>query len=462
MPGRAVRSFATTRGRARFMKLAPTPMRNSLAPSPRNALISLVAGGLMLLCHLRWRDGAGARWLWAALVALAAGLCAGEATLGAGAYLVAWQLTLDPAPRRQRWLGIAPYALLVLLWRALYDHLGYGVSGSDLYLDPGREPLTFSLATLARWPVLQLGQWLQVPVDLVMALPPNGQLTVLVAGVVTCAGLLWLFGELLRSSAVARFWALGMALALVPLCAAFPMDRLLIFAGIGAFGLLALQVERWGWLGTKAVLVPSRARRALVVGLLVLHLPLAALMLSARTVGMSGFGLFFSAGANTAPAELAVTEQSFFFVTGHEFPTAYLPMIRAVEGRPSPRRVALLASITADKRITREDDRTLVIEPDLGFLAVVLDRLERRRTTPFEIGQRVSMPDFTAEIRSVTEDGRPKAVAFRFKAPLEDPRYRWLAWGPSGAEPFDLPMVGATVVVPEQPFAALVQEPRPR
>ena len=208
----------------------------------RHALISLVAGGLMLLCHLRWRDGAGARWLWAALVALAAGLCAGEATLGAVAYLVAWQLTLDPAPRRQRWLGIAPYALLVLMWRALYDHLGYGVNGSDLYLDPGREPLSFGLATLARWPVLQLGQWLQVPVDLVMALPPNGQLTVLLAGVVTCVGLLWLLGELLRSSAVARFRSLGMALALVPLCAAFPMDRLLIFAGIGAFGLLMFGV----------------------------------------------------------------------------------------------------------------------------------------------------------------------------------------------------------------------------
>ena len=44
---------------------------------------------------------------------------------------------------------------------------------------------------------------------------------------------------LLRREPVARFWALGMVLSLIPICATFPMDRLLFFVGLGAAGLLA-------------------------------------------------------------------------------------------------------------------------------------------------------------------------------------------------------------------------------
>jgi hypothetical protein len=35
--------------------------------------------------------------------------------------------------------------------------------------------------------------------------------------------------------------------------------------------------------------------------------------------------------------------------------------------------------------------------------------------------------DFGAEVREVTEDGRPQPVAFRLRQPLEAPDYRWLS-----------------------------------
>ena len=38
---------------------------------------------------------------------------------------------------------------------------------------------------------------------------------------------------------MARFFGCAMLLAVIPICATFSMDRLLMFVGIGAFGLLA-------------------------------------------------------------------------------------------------------------------------------------------------------------------------------------------------------------------------------
>ena len=426
----------------------------------RHALISMVVGTLAVLAHLKWRDGGGVSWLFVALVVLAAGLCCGEATLGAAAYLVAWQLTLDRSSWRRRLMAIAPYAVLVGVWRLLYDHYGYGVHGSDLYIDPGQNPLAFTLATLLRWPLLQLGQWLQVAVDAATFLPPHALYSLVAVSIVVCGLLGWFFAPLLRQSAEARFWALGMSLSLIPLCAAFPMDRLLVFAGVGAFALLAMQVERLGWLSAAEVPRGPRLRRWLTAGLLLLHLPLAALLLLGRTGTLTTFDAIFRAGADTAPEGPEVTGQSFLFVSGHEFPVVYTSLVRWVEGRAAPQSTALLASFASDNRIERLDEYTLLIEPELGFLAADLDRLERSLDPPFAVGDRIAMPDFTAEVRSVTEDGRPRSVTFRFGRPLDDPSYRWLQWGMRGAEGFDLPAVGAVVVVETVPLTALFPQPQ--
>jgi hypothetical protein len=191
----------------------------------------------------------------------------------------------------------------------------------------------------------------------------------------------------------------------------------------------------------------------------VLHLPVASAMLVGRTAALPLFGKFFAGGADTAPASPEVAGQSFFFVSGHEFPVAYISLIRPVEGRVTPRRVALLASFASDNRVTREDEDTLVIEPEHGFLAAEMDRLVRRPDVPFQEGDRVRMPDFEAEVRQVTEHGQPKIVAFHFEKPLEDFAYRWLSWNIHGAVSFELPSVGEQVVVPHAPLDSLFATP---
>jgi hypothetical protein len=191
-----------------------------------------------------------------------------------------------------------------------------------------------------------------------------------------------------------------------------------------------------------------------VVGaLLLLHLPLAALLLAARMGLLTALGGMFAAGSLTAPADAAVSEQTFVFVTGQDFPVVYLPIIRQVEGElPAPARIAMLSSLTSACRVQREDADTLVLTPARGFLFARVDRLLRSLDVPFEQGQWIERAGYIAEVREVLEDGRPSQVAFHFEAELEDPRFRWLYWTAEGAAEFEVPPVGGVVEVPEVLF----------
>ena len=426
----------------------------------RHALISLVVGGLAFLAHLHWRRSGQPRWLVVALLTMTLGLLCGEATLGAAAYLVAWQLTLDRGGWSRRLAGIAPLALLVVVWRIIYNLLGYGIRGSGLYIDPGVDPWGFTLALLERWPQLQLGQWLQAPVDAVMfAVPAQYSLWITAAALLICGLLLWYLWPTLRSSAEARFWALGMSLSAIPLCAAFPMDRLLAFTGIGAFALLALQAQAAGWLGGGEPRI-SAPRRWLTGGLLVMHLPLAALLLLVRSAGLPLFGEFFRCTADRAPSEAAVEQQVFVHVTGHEFPVVYASLVRQVEGGHAPLRSALLSPFNAHHRVTREDQHTLVVHMQGGWFAQAVNHLERSPDVPFQLGELFEMPDYTADVRAITPRGDLLEVGFEFERPLEDPLYRWLAWGPHGTAEWIPPAIGQTVQLETQTSASFFSTPQ--
>jgi hypothetical protein len=414
----------------------------------RHALIALVFGVFALLAHLRWRRSGAPAWFAAAAASLTVALLCGEGGLGAAAYIVAWELAMEDAPWPRRAAALLPYVLLVAGWRAVYEQLGYGTTGSPLYVDPGHQPIAFLAALVERWPILQLTQWLQVPVDLFILLPRSAQIALALAAAAACAALLWLLAPLCAASRTARFWAAGMCLALVPLCAAFPMDRLLLFSAVGAFALLALLAEQAGLLARGAAL-SGRARRLLAALLLILHGPLAAALLAGRIATLPHLGVLFELGALTAPADERAPRQTFVFVNGHEFPVVYLPSIRQLQSPAvSPRRVALLASMLNDNEVRREGEATLAIRARGGFLQAPVDCLLRSLETPFRVGERIERRDFTAEIRSLTADGRPAEVAFHFRLPLEASELRWLAWDETGVRPFALPPVGARVELP--------------
>ncbi len=411
----------------------------------RNALLCLVFGVGMLHMHLTWSRTRVRRHLIFALVLFALGLACGEATLGAAAYIAAWQLLREEGSWLKRFLPIAPYILITVCWRLVYDLLGYGVRGSSLYLDPVQQPIGFLGALGERLPLLVTAQWLQAPVDVWVAVPRHWQIAAAIIATVLAASVCWLLWTLLRRDSQARFWALGMVFSLVPLCAAFPMDRLLLFAGLGAFGLMAALFESsgvWPWKKVQ----PSSWRRRVAQLLLILHVPLAASLVFIRTEALPVFGTFFSAGERRAPRGPEVAQQTFIFVNGNEFFVTYTHVIRTATGNaPAPRRMAQLSSLFALNQVRRTDAQTLVVTAEGGFFSRTLDSLLVSPSQHFTIGQRFERPDFMAEIRALTSDGRPLEIAYRFNVPLEDPRLRWLYWKNRRLIEFPLPAIGETV-----------------
>jgi hypothetical protein len=419
----------------------------------RNALVAFVFGGLALVAHVRWRRGGGPAALGLALAALAAGLLGAEAALGALGYIVAFELFLDDAPRARRALALLPYALVVLGWQAAYRALDFGVAGMGLYQDPAADPLAFAAAVAERLPLLLLAQWTHFSSDVWVFLSRPAQLAGLAAALVVCVALALLFRRQLREEAEARFWAAGMLLALVPTCAVFSMDRLLIFAGLGAFALLAGQAARLGWI--EAAAAPTartpagRGVRIAVGALCVLHLAIAPLLLPLRIVGWSHFLKMLDHAERALPDDPRLARESVVWVNGMDLTNIAMLMARVVRGAPLPRASHVLASFAVPARVTRRDAHTVVLEPEGGFLASSLDRLVRGAQPPFRVGERVATLDYVATVEAVTADGRPARVGFRFRVPLEDPSLRWMCLG-DGIVPRTLrpPAIGESLTVP--------------
>ena len=80
-----------------------------------------------------------------------------------------------------------------------------------------------------------------------------------------------------------------------------PDGRLLLAAGVGAFALLAMLTAEVGMLGGAVRDARTWIRRSVKL-LLVLHIPLAALLLVGSIGFLSIFNTIFTAGARGAPA----------------------------------------------------------------------------------------------------------------------------------------------------------------
>lgn len=415
----------------------------------RYALMTTLFGLIALLAHDRWRREGWRSGAFLAPLCLGLSLLSGEAGIAIGGYLLAYALCLDRGTWLQRILSLLPYGAVVLIWRLIYSALGYGVWGSGMYLDPMREPLPFITAALERAPILLLGQWGFPPSDVsTLLLPPATRILWFFAlGFVFLVGLLLV--PLLLRDRLARFWALGMVLATLPICGTDPMDRLLFFVGLGAMGLLAQffaflrkspkrPLLVWSWRA------PALAMAALFV---VIHLLLPPILLPLRAffqplmIELSHEQVF-----RDAPLDPFVAQQDLVFINA---PSALFPMYltiqRSINNQPVPAHVRCLASGSVPLEVTRVDERTLKIRPDGGFITGPIEHAYRSQEHPMTLGQKVELTGLTIEVMALTEDDRPAEVAFRFAAPLEDKSLRWLKYDDNeGYVPYSPPEVGET------------------
>jgi hypothetical protein len=423
----------------------------------RNAVIAATFGVLTLIAHDRYRRDPSKPMLLGALVLLAASLLSAEAGIATVAYLAAYALFLDRGVWKNRVGSMLPYLAVVVLWRLLWNGLDCGVENLGVYIDPLTEPVRYAAAVIDRAPVLLLAQLLAPPSDLAILMPPSGTRIVWLGALVFLAFFAALLIPLLRRDRVARFWALGMLLSILPISATFPSDRLLTFTSIGAMGLIAQFLA--ATFGSRSTPRGPRPRRIGTVVLayvfVLLHAVLAPpfLMLrSSQPMGPQSFIRQMMLG----PLDEAVETQDLIVVNPPlAFITGTSAFVWADEQTPFPRRLRLLtSSLFQPVRVTRSNAHTVVVRPRYGYYAWVFDALFRDPKDTFQSGDRVELSGMTVEILEVTSDGRALEAAFIFPVPLEAPSFRWMQYGPNGFAPFTPPAIGQTTTLkpPKPPW----------
>lgn len=420
----------------------------------RNALIAALFGVLALLAHDSWRRGGQRHWAVFGPVLLGLSLLAKEEGIATCAYLAAYALILDRAAWRRRIASLLPYVPIVLVWRLVWSGLGYGVVNLGLYADPLGDPWQYAMAVVRHAPYLLLGQWAAPPAEIYIMENIVGATFVRGlwwVGVGLAVLLVWLLAPVLRRERVSRFWALGMVLSLLPVCASFPADRLLIFPGLGATGLLAqfLAVV----LGRPAGPPPRFAWRVaawpMAAVFLLIHVIVAPLALPLRAghpIGPKSAEQFIV----RVPLDASVEQQDVVVVNPpSSLFAAYLLPERESRGLPLPRRARFLAAGLEPMTVRRTDARTLVIRVAGGYINWSFERHFRDERFPMTVGERVTLTGMTVEVTAVTPDGRPAEAAFRFDVPLEDSSLRWLWWHEGEFGPFTPPAVGGQIEIPK-------------
>ena len=230
------------------------------------------------------------------------------------------------------------------------------------------------------------------------------------------------------------------------------MDRLLVFAGVGAMATIALVFAEW--LEGDALTLLPRARRAVATTVVVLlaaaHLVLAPLLLPLRVLSV---GLVSRIGERleaSIPKEEAIRGKTLVILSSAAELTAFPPwMQRQVRGVPRPRHMRVLATCFGNLRVSRPDATTLRVRPDKGFLDNELLRMVRGLSRPFRVGDEVVLPGLRVRVFEVTADGRPAAADFTFGVPLEDESLLWTRVHGGGALlPWSPPVVGESQVLP--------------
>ncbi len=414
--------------------------------SNRNAVLALAFGAAALVAHDRWRrDGQCAAAVLAPL-AFACGLLAGEATIGVLGYLLGHAVFLDRGSILDRARALAPYALVLVAYAAGYRALGYGATGSDIYVDPGGDPRTFATLALPRIAALLAGQFAGPWSDFWLVYSPEVAIWVLVWSVAVVVTVAAVMRRSIGGDPVARMWATGSLVACVPIASAFPADRLLGFVGLGGMGLVAMLFDAWYRAGARGRRWSAGAR--VVVGVLALcHLVLAPLLLPVRARSMETVSatLRLFDDALGRDAEVA-SVHALAILTPNEGMLSYLPVTRAAEGVPAPRSVRALTSSTGAIEVTRTAEHTLEVVAVGGLLSSPSERMVRSLRQPFHVGERFAMgvrdPVGEVEVLALTDDGRPARTRFTFVQPLEHPSHRWLRWDVLGFVPWTPPALG--------------------
>jgi hypothetical protein len=372
---------------------------------------------------------------------------AGESSLSAVGFMAAHALFLDRAPISRRALAFGPQLLALGCWRLLYRAGVHGAHGSGLYVDPASEPFRFARVALSRVPLALTGEFGTPPAETPLFVTASMAQMMIAFSVGLSLWLLAAVWPLLRRDALARFFALGMAVSLVPACATAPHSRLLYFVSLGAMGLLA---RLWYGIVRKEPWLP-RTRLAFVLSygfaatFTAFHFVVSPLLLPVMACSVA-VSRPIQRGVESAMA--AAPGRDLVVLNAPEyFYVKLAPIELGLADRKAPRRLRALSFGAVALDLTRRDAQTLDVRFVGGLLREPLLELYSAADHPPPIGHVVQLAGLGIELTQLTPDGRMLAARFRFDRPLEDPMLRFVRWQGERFVPWVPPPAGRTVHV---------------
>ncbi|NOX59530.1 MAG: hypothetical protein GXP29_11835 [Planctomycetes bacterium] len=434
----------------------------------RNAVLAACFGICTILLYDRWRRDGSRLGAFLAPITLLAAVLSNEGAVAVGAYLLAYALFIDVDRTWRRFAALVPSIVVGVAWWSMYKLGGYGAVGSGVYIDPAGDPGRFMLSFVERAPILFNGLFSIPPSDAHIILSQPAVRILWIVGICIFGLIVWYAMPHIRSDKYIRFATFGMILSIVPACATFASDRLLMLAGLGA-SLIVAQLIVGVW--RPIALVPQLRGARYVAGVLVvIHLILAPIGLLTAAHNVRGFGTHFEQAGLNLPNDDRIDGQRLVIVsTPSAFVSSFASIYAATLHRNVPQKSLVLGSGVYEVTVERTDERTLVVSQAGGWLLLpgrwptdapdqfkwvsfqylfqTFDALFRD-DQPFMAGERIELSDCTIEIVEITTDHRPATVCFRFDKPLEDEALRWVYWKTDRFSPFDLPNVGETVTLP--------------
>jgi len=353
----------------------------------------------------------------------------GLALLG---YLVAYALFIEPGSWRKKTAGMIPGVVITLGYLFFYITKDLGVKCSFAYLSFTDAPWVSILTILCNTILFSLSKIFSFP-PLTMVLQVTGLWGVVVA-VVLLAAIIFVFRKYLWSNKSAAFFGTGMVLSIVPFTVGFISDRLLLWAGLGAAGLL-------GELFTMQIAQSGKPQRIFGKMLLVFNTVVSLIFFIPAP-----FIALFSWEKGALALEKAVPSQNTVLLNASNgFALMYAPALRCERGGEWPEHFYNLYCGMDTLLVKRTGERSLLVSPSKGWFASEFERSRRPKQLYFNKGDTINLQLMTATFEKVTSDGRPVSVSFYFKKDLTE--FAWLKWTKNGPGKCEVPAIGEEIKV---------------
>lgn len=404
----------------------------------RNVITTVAFGAIALALYVRWRDDRRGVYGLATTAAFVATALTGEYAVCFVGYLIAFELCRRSEPLLRRVIGALPAVVPLVAYVVTRAALGYGERASGFYRDPIANsgafvevlPRTLSALIAASWlDVDVLSPWLEV----------WSFRASLMLGAAILAGAS--VGVARRSrpgreSGRGAWLACGSLLALFPVAATEPSQRLLGVAAIGVSGsvavLLANVIHHAG----------LTLRRVSLIGVAVLaafvHLATAPLQTRRLSLEAVGDMVRHLARFDTVPRDARSTDTTLVLRATDGLPVLSAPYLLREE---APRHWRVLSHTFEQTKAIRLSPRSIEVTQDSVALFPV-GRYGMLRTIPFAVGDVTQIAGLRATVLRVDQSGSPLAVRYDFDRNLDSPDLPWIAEGRSGFADVVPPPVG--------------------